>query len=69
MARKMFTQRLNEEMVVKWGNSMLIRYNRKDLSAWYALATEVSEIFQHPGTWDRPDFTSYAQSKVSKYKP
>jgi ribosomal protein S18 acetylase RimI-like enzyme len=29
---------------------MLIRFaNEKDLPAWYTLATEVSEIFQHPG--------------------
>lgn len=31
------------------GQKMIIRWaNKNDLSAWYALATEVSMIFQHP---------------------
>lgn len=49
---------------------MLIRWvTEKDLPAWYALATEVSQIFQHPGNMGTdPEFASYAQSKVSKYE-
>lgn len=49
---------------------MLIRWvTEKDLPVWYALATEVSQIFQHPGNMGTdPEFASYAQSKVSKYE-
>lgn len=49
---------------------MLIRWsNEKDLSAWHALATEVSPIFQHPTNMGAdPEFTSYARSKTSKYE-
>lgn len=49
---------------------MLIRWTaEKDLPAWYALATEVSQIFQHSGNMGTdPEFASYAQSKVSKYE-
>ena len=49
---------------------MLIRWaTEHDLPAQYALATEVSSIFQHPtdmGT--APDFKAYAQSKINKYE-
>jgi diadenosine tetraphosphate (Ap4A) HIT family hydrolase/ribosomal protein S18 acetylase RimI-like enzyme len=49
---------------------MLIRWaSKNDLPAWYALATEVSPIFRHPTDMGSdPEFTSYAQSKVSKYE-
>lgn len=47
---------------------MLIRWTaEKDLPAWYALATEVSQTFQHPGNMGTgPEFALYAQSKVSR---
>lgn len=49
---------------------MLIRWaTESDLPAWYALATEVSSIFRHPGDMGTdPDFTTYAKSKASKYE-
>ena len=49
---------------------MLIRWATKsDLPVWYALATEVSLIFRHPTDMGQdPEFTSYAQSKASKYE-
>ena len=49
---------------------MLIRWaTEKDLSAWYALATEVSPIFRHPADMGvDPEFIAYAQSKSSKYE-
>lgn len=49
---------------------MLIRWaTENDFPAWYALATEVSEIFQHPADMGKaPEFVSYAQSKASKYE-
>lgn len=49
---------------------MLIRWaNENDLPAWYALATEVSPIFQHPADMGTdPEFMSYAQNKISKYE-
>lgn len=49
---------------------MLIRWaNESDLPSWYALATEVSAIFRHPADMGSdPEFTSYAQSKISKYE-
>lgn len=49
---------------------MLIRWaNENDLDAWCTLATEVSQIFQHPGDMGTdPEFIAYAQSKVSKYE-
>ncbi len=47
---------------------MLIRFaTEKDLPAWYALATEVSQEFRHPSDMGAdPEFISYAKSKVSK---
>jgi diadenosine tetraphosphate (Ap4A) HIT family hydrolase/ribosomal protein S18 acetylase RimI-like enzyme len=49
---------------------MLIRWaNEKDLAAWCLLATEVSEIFQHPADMGLdPEFITYASNKVSKYE-
>ena len=49
---------------------MLIRWaSEKDLPAWYALATEVSQIFQHPDDMGTDsEFATYIQSKVSKYE-
>jgi len=49
---------------------MLIRFaTDHDLPAWYALAAEVSPIFEHPSDLGTdPEFMSYAQSKVSKYE-
>ena len=49
---------------------MLIRWaTKKDLLAWYALATEVSPIFRHPADMGAdPEFIAYAQSKSSKYE-
>jgi len=49
---------------------MLIRWaTEKDLPAWFALANEVSDIFQHPGNMGTdPEFISYAQSKIGKFE-
>jgi len=49
---------------------MLIRWAAEnDLPAWYALATEVSPIFQHPADMGAdPEFMAYAQSKAGKYE-
>ena len=49
---------------------MLIRWvNENDFPAWYALATEVSPIFQHPADMGTdPEFVSYAKSKAGKYE-
>ena len=49
---------------------MLIRWaNENDLAAWYAIATEVSQIFRHPADMGAdPEFRSYANSKASKYE-
>jgi diadenosine tetraphosphate (Ap4A) HIT family hydrolase/ribosomal protein S18 acetylase RimI-like enzyme len=49
---------------------MLIRWaNENDLPAWYALATEVSPVFQHPSDMGSDaEFMAYAQSKVGKYE-
>lgn len=49
---------------------MLIQWaTESDLSAWYALATEVSPIFRHPGDMAAdPEFIEYAKGKVSKYE-
>ncbi len=47
---------------------MLIRWATKDdLPAWYALATELSTVFRHPGDMGAdPDFRAYAQNKTGK---
>ena len=52
------------------GEKMLIRWaNENDLPAWYALATEVSPIFQHPADMGKdPEFISYAKNKIDKYE-
>jgi len=43
--------------------------NESDLPAWYALATEVSRLFEHPADMGAdPEFISYAKSKVGKYE-
>jgi diadenosine tetraphosphate (Ap4A) HIT family hydrolase/ribosomal protein S18 acetylase RimI-like enzyme len=49
---------------------MLIRFaTEADLSAWYALATEVSSIFRHPADMGKDtEFIAYAQSKIGKYE-
>ena len=49
---------------------MLIRWAAEsDLPAWYALATEMSSLFQHPGDMGAdPEFISCAQKAVSEYK-
>ena len=49
---------------------MLIRFvTEKDLTAWYTLATEVSQIFQFSGDMGAdPEFTAHAQGKISKYE-
>ena len=49
---------------------MLIRWaTEKDLPAWYALATDISNIFQYPGDMGTdPEFIEYAQRKVGKYE-
>lgn len=49
---------------------MLIRWAAEsDLPAWYALAAELSEVMRHPADMGKdPDFTSYAESKASKYE-
>lgn len=49
---------------------MLIRWvNEKDLPSWYALASEVSMLFQHPGDMGTAaDFKAYAQSKTGKFE-
>ena len=49
---------------------MLIRWaNESDLPAWYALATKVSLVFQHPADMGAdPEFMSYAKTKTDKYE-
>ena len=49
---------------------MLIRWvNESDLPAWNTIATEVSQIFQHPSDMGTDlEFLSYSRSKVSKYE-
>ncbi|NLZ52542.1 MAG: GNAT family N-acetyltransferase [Thermoanaerobacteraceae bacterium] len=49
---------------------MLIRFaTEKDLPAWYALATDVSQEFLHPGDMGTdPEFIKYAKNKVDKYE-
>lgn len=49
---------------------MLIRWaTENDLPAWYALATEVLPVFQHPADMGKDiEFTSYAQNKASKFE-
>ena len=49
---------------------MLIRWaNESDFPAWYALATEVSAIFEHPADMGAdPEFMAYVQSKTEKYE-
>lgn len=49
-------------MLIRWAVS-------KDLPAWYALATEVSQIFRHPADMGTdPEFIHYAESKAGKYE-
>lgn len=49
---------------------MLIRWaSENDFPAWYALATEVSAIFQHPADMGAdPEFVSAGQRAVKEYK-
>jgi diadenosine tetraphosphate (Ap4A) HIT family hydrolase/ribosomal protein S18 acetylase RimI-like enzyme len=49
---------------------MLIRWvNENDISAWCALASEVSSVFQHPADMGTdPEFISYAKNKMGKYE-
>jgi diadenosine tetraphosphate (Ap4A) HIT family hydrolase/ribosomal protein S18 acetylase RimI-like enzyme len=49
---------------------MLIRWaTESDLPAWYALATEVSPVFQHPADMGAaPEFVTYVQSKINKFE-
>jgi len=49
---------------------MLIRWaNENDLPAWYALATDMSQVFQHHADMGADlEFISYARSKVSEYE-
>ncbi|MDR1688967.1 MAG: GNAT family N-acetyltransferase [Clostridiales bacterium] len=49
---------------------MLIRWaTESDLPAWYALATEVSAIFQHTEDMGAdPDFIAYGKKAVNEYK-
>lgn len=49
---------------------MLIRFaTENDIPAWCELATEVSQLFQHPGDMGAdPEFISYAKRKVSKFE-
>ena len=49
-------------MVIRWATE-------GDLPAWYALATQVSALFQHPADMGAdPVFMTYAQSKASKHE-
>ena len=49
---------------------MLIRWaNESDLSAWQAIATEVSQIFEHPADMGQDlEFISHAKSAVLNYE-
>ncbi|MCL2697906.1 MAG: GNAT family N-acetyltransferase [Oscillospiraceae bacterium] len=49
---------------------MLIRWaGEKDLQAWYALATEVSPVFEHLADMGAdPQFMAFAESAVGKYE-
>ena len=49
---------------------MLIRWaDENDLSSWQAVATEVSQIFEHPADMGQdPEFISYAKSSILNYE-
>jgi diadenosine tetraphosphate (Ap4A) HIT family hydrolase/ribosomal protein S18 acetylase RimI-like enzyme len=55
---------------VRGGGVMLIRWaTEDDLPQWYALATEVSPIFQHPADMAKdPEFITFVTSKSAKHE-
>jgi len=53
---------MRQKMLIRWANE-------NDLPAWYALATEVSPIFQHPADMGTdPEFVAGCQRAVNEYK-